>query len=35
MWNIDLIQMQKYYAKQVMLRGDHTQESEGKRDEYG
>jgi hypothetical protein len=31
MWNIDLIQIQKYYEKQVMLRRGHIQEREGKR----
>jgi hypothetical protein len=31
MWNTDLIQIQQYYEKQVMLRGGHIQEREGKR----
>jgi hypothetical protein len=31
MWNIDLIQMQQYYEKQVKLRGGHIQEGKGKR----
>jgi hypothetical protein len=31
MWNIDLKQMQQYYEKQVILRGGHIQEGEGKR----
>jgi hypothetical protein len=31
MWNIDLIQTQQYYEKQVTLRGGHTGEGEGKR----
>jgi hypothetical protein len=39
MWNIDLIQIQQYYEKQVTLRGGHAQEREGKRrikeGEYG
>jgi hypothetical protein len=26
MWNIDLIQMQQYYEKQVMVKGVHVQE---------
>jgi hypothetical protein len=30
MWNINLIQMEQYYGKQVMLRRGHTQEGEGK-----
>jgi hypothetical protein len=30
-WNIDPIQIQKYYEKQVMLRRGHIQEREGKR----
>jgi hypothetical protein len=30
-WNIDLIQIQQYYEKQVTLRGDHIQAGEGKR----
>jgi hypothetical protein len=25
LWNIDLIQMQQYYEKQVTLRGGHAQ----------
>jgi hypothetical protein len=31
MWNIDLIEIQQYYEKQVMLWGGHIQEGEGKR----
>jgi hypothetical protein len=31
MWILDLIQIQHYYEKQVMLRGDHIWEWEGKR----
>jgi hypothetical protein len=31
MWNTDLIQILQYYVKQVMLRGGHIQEGEGKR----
>jgi hypothetical protein len=31
MWNIDLIQMQQFYEKQVTLRAGHVQEGEGKR----
>jgi hypothetical protein len=31
MWNIDLIQIQQYYEKQIILRGGHIQEEEGKR----
>jgi hypothetical protein len=31
MWNIDLIQIQQYYEKQVMLRVGHIPEGEGKR----
>jgi hypothetical protein len=31
MWNVDLIQIQQYYEKQVTLRGDHIKEREGKR----
>jgi hypothetical protein len=31
MWNIDPIKIQQYYEKQVMLRGGHIQEGEGKR----
>jgi hypothetical protein len=34
MWNIDLIQIQQYYGKQVTLRGGHIQEREGKRGNY-
>jgi hypothetical protein len=30
MWNIDLMQIQQYYEKQVMLRGRHIQEGKGK-----
>jgi hypothetical protein len=29
-WNIDLIQVQKYYEKQVMLRESHIGEGESK-----
>jgi hypothetical protein len=39
MWNIDLIQIQQYYDKQVTRKGGHIQEREGKRrkleGEYG
>jgi hypothetical protein len=31
MWNIDLIQIQQHYEKQVMLRGGCIQEREDKR----
>jgi hypothetical protein len=31
MWDIGLLQMQQYYEKQVMPRGGHIQEGEGKR----
>jgi hypothetical protein len=31
LWNIDLKQIQKYYEKQVMLRGVNIQKEEGKR----
>jgi hypothetical protein len=31
MWIIDLIEIQQYYEKLVILRGGHTQEREGKR----
>jgi hypothetical protein len=31
MWNIELIQIQQYYEKQVTLRRGHIQEGEGKR----
>jgi hypothetical protein len=31
MWNIDLIQIQKYYEKQVMIKGSYTGEGEDKR----
>jgi hypothetical protein len=31
MWNTDLIQIQQYYEKQIMLRRSHIQEGEGKR----
>jgi hypothetical protein len=31
MWNIDLIQIQQYYEKHVVLMGGHIQEGEGKR----
>jgi hypothetical protein len=30
MWNIDLIQEQQYYEKQVTVRGGHTQEGRKK-----
>jgi hypothetical protein len=33
MRNIDQIQIQEWYEKQVMLRGGHLRESEGKRRE--
>jgi hypothetical protein len=31
MWNIDLIQIQQYYEKQVTVRGGHIWEEQGKR----
>jgi hypothetical protein len=31
MWNIDLIQIQQYYEKQVTLRGGHILEKKDKR----
>jgi hypothetical protein len=31
MWNIDLIQMQQYCEKQIILREDHIGEGKGKR----
>jgi hypothetical protein len=31
MWNIDLIEIQQYYEKQVMLREGCIREREGKR----
>jgi hypothetical protein len=31
MWITDLIQIQQYHEKQVMLRGGHIPEREGKR----
>jgi hypothetical protein len=30
-WNVDLIQIQKYYEKQVTVRGSHIQKRKGKR----
>jgi hypothetical protein len=31
MWNIDLIQIQQYYEKLIMVRGGHIGEQKGKR----
>jgi hypothetical protein len=31
MWNTDLIKIQQYYEKQVILRRGHIQEGDGKR----
>jgi hypothetical protein len=31
MWDINLIKIKQYYEKQVMLRGSHIGEGEGKR----
>jgi hypothetical protein len=31
MWNIDIIQIQKYYEKEVTLWRGHIREGEGKR----
>jgi hypothetical protein len=31
MWNIDLIQIQQYYEKQVIARGSHIVEGEDKK----
>jgi hypothetical protein len=35
MWNIDLKQIQQYYEKQVMLKGGHIGDGEGKRRKLG
>jgi hypothetical protein len=31
LWSIDLIQIEKFYEKQVMIREGYLQEGEGKR----